>query len=60
MRPLAPHPVLEFVDGPAVDDTPSLTAWLDAHDGDGRQLNRVGGICIAIEAESRRDGFVIE
>jgi hypothetical protein len=49
-RPLTPHPVLEFVDGPAVDDTPSLAAWLDAHDGDSRQLrlpvsmgNRVAG-----------------
>lgn len=37
-RPLTPYPVLEFVDGPAVDDTPSLAAWLAAHDGDPRQL----------------------
>jgi hypothetical protein len=38
MRPLTPYPVLEFVDGPAVDDTPSLAGWLDAHDNDERQL----------------------
>lgn len=37
-RPLTPHPVLELVDGPAVADTPSLTTWLTAHDGDARQL----------------------
>jgi hypothetical protein len=37
-RPLTPSPVLEFVDGPTVDDTPSLAAWLDAHDNHEHQL----------------------
>jgi hypothetical protein len=38
MHPLTPYPVLVFVDGPAVTDTPSLVAWLATHDGGTRQL----------------------
>lgn len=38
MRPLTPSPMLDFVDGPLVDDTAALTAWLAAHDDDARQL----------------------
>jgi hypothetical protein len=38
MRPLTPPPELEFVDGPAIDDTDALREWLAAHDGERRQL----------------------
>jgi hypothetical protein len=34
MRPLTPYPVLDYIDGPHASDTPSLAAWLAAHDGD--------------------------
>jgi hypothetical protein len=52
MRPLTPYPVIEFVDGPAVDDTPSLSAWLAAHDNDERQLRlpvRMDNRCTRVE-----------
>lgn len=38
MRPLTPPPEYEFVDGPSVEDTEALCAWLQTHDGDRRQL----------------------
>ena len=38
MRPLTPYPQLDFVNGPAVADTPALSAWLSEHDGDRRLL----------------------